>query len=359
MATDEIDTITISKLSDALADPDSVLIYREAKLQYDALLQFGKDQDIDLKLFYRNLFESATKELEDYQRFKLLHLCFAYKRRWMVLRFLDDLDEKVFEWVRPLRKVIKERGRDTLFDSASVEGGEEEESGHRSRPQAPRLSQVHQTSYVTNTGTFDSERVEQEITPTTTQTPTKPKEPYFIIPTLSLAYPTQFFTAYASQVTLTHLTVPHLLSCPAILLVSLSPCLWPTLQSRIRQDWEQMKVDAQDAEAWTCFFEHLLQNEAKLFDNCFRRPVLGPDVRAAYDGDDLDMWLKKWFANRQMDGLKERGVEARRQIMAGRMAVDGLDDVEPTEKGKGGAETSAKSNRIAAFRTNTRVTWCF
>lgn len=352
------DNVTLPKLGDALADPEPMLIYREAKLQYEALIQQRREKEVDLMKHYRTLFEVATKELREDQRFTLLQLCFAYKRRWMVLRFLDDLDEHMFDWVVLLRTVVSERGKDSLFDGKRAE----EEGGRKSKPQVRKRSRVHQKSRANDAGPSNSGRVGQDITAMSTLTPmpkpTKQQAPYFLISTLSLAYPTQFFTAYASLAPLSHFTIPHLLSCPAILPITLSPSLWPALESRIRKDWGRLDVGSCGSEEWTCFFEHLLRSEEKLCDHCFRRPVLDPDVRGGYDAADLDMWLRKWFGNRQMAGLKERGMKARREINAGASVVLFMDDGEDDgEEGGGGGMEIDREDETATPRKKMRVRW--
>ncbi|KAF1945814.1 hypothetical protein EJ02DRAFT_451227 [Clathrospora elynae] len=133
-------------LGDALVLPEPDLVFGEAKLQYETLLAASIGQRVDLALHYRTLFQSATKDLEEGVRLRLLHLCFAYKRKSTILRFMDDLDEEMMKWFGGIEEVVRGARRDSLFDGSTTA---EKESG-----------------------------------------------PHFVIPTLCLAYASEFVTAF-------------------------------------------------------------------------------------------------------------------------------------------------------------------
>ncbi|KAF1848471.1 uncharacterized protein K460DRAFT_75210 [Cucurbitaria berberidis CBS 394.84] len=286
------DSDNIPRLSEALADPELELVYREAKLQFESFLcdHTALGERVDLMLHYRNLFEAATHHLgEDYQ-LMLLHLCFGYKRQRTIVMFLDYLDEKAFTWASTLKTVVKERGRDSLFDELAAK--EKELEQQVSQPQTRGQSVA-----------------ERDIT--TEATPKKQQGPYFVIPTLCLAYPADFCTAFASQAPIERLTVPNLLACPAMLLIDFSPLTKNKLRAELLNE-EKLIAEVKQRESWVSFFDHLLKGQERLLDHYFRRPALKEE--SAYEEEDLDMWLMKWLGNRQMSGLKEKGEQVEKGV---------------------------------------------
>ncbi|KAF2240792.1 hypothetical protein BU26DRAFT_525700 [Trematosphaeria pertusa] len=163
--------------------------------------------------------------------------------------------------------------------------------------------------------------------------PTKQPGPYFVIPTLPIAFPSQFFSALASYVPITHLTVASMLSYPSAYLLAVSSGLKGVLRSKLPNFWkDQGPVDAEEEALWTTFFDHLLRGrEMLIMRNGAELPV---DEGDGYGHMDLEMWIAGWLAERQMKGMREKGLEEKARIRSsmGEIAAAG-DEIEEGEDG--------------------------
>ncbi|KAL1597121.1 hypothetical protein SLS60_008703 [Paraconiothyrium brasiliense] len=187
-------------LGSALATPASSLIYTEAQRQYSALVKTSSQSArltcwrVDLQRFYQLQFERATTELDTTQTEKLMTICFAYKTRSLVLCYLDCLFDDdgapLTDWVRAVRDVVQRCGRDGMEAAEDVVVEVSQDAGS--------------SRSATATATPDAQPASELDLPT------------FTIPTLPLAYPTQYFSAWAQHVPVSHLTLGGLLSQPAV-----------------------------------------------------------------------------------------------------------------------------------------------
>ncbi|KAF2203892.1 hypothetical protein GQ43DRAFT_228721 [Delitschia confertaspora ATCC 74209] len=382
-------TGSFPQLSEALTQTEPQLLYGEAHRQFEllraqGLLQYrrsvfpidktdgagdggskaGGEPKLSLSLYYRNLFEDATKELDEQLKWKLLAICFAYKTKERVLHFLELVGLEKFHWVGVLHSVVRERGKASITEveqvtllRVPVEGDAEMEDhneleglrnvspmsavvcrplkmwakGSPSRcgyfsEEAQRkvaLQQHHHTIrriYTTplpihsKSASPPSTRpfTNAQKCPTSARTPSPRPNPFFIVPTLQLAYPTPFFQTLATLSPLRRFENPeHILYHPAAMLLSLSPNLTATLRATLPNfyRWEGSWL-VTEKETWKALFAHLLEGKAGL---------INPDGEWVREGNeevdmeglekvDLMAWLALWRGERQNVGNKRGGL---------------------------------------------------
>lgn len=269
----------LPSFGEAIAQIEPTILY-EAKRQFELLNQPQRNQmgtvsartsgrQVHLSLYYRNVFEMATEQLSDDLKIKLLHICFAYKTRARVFSYLEMLDPKKHAWVDELKRVVRERGRDTVF--AEVEGvnkpGTRKE--HVKRAAGKVINELEPPSDVEKllTGPFGGWG---SLAPPARSTPGGPLRTCFLIPTLSLAFPAQFFQALQCYGPAKRLDVFSLLLHPAAYLLALSPFIKDVIRANLPTFWQDparrrlSTGTVNTKEAWEAFFEHLLQGAAKL-----------------------------------------------------------------------------------------------
>ena len=337
------------------------LIYIEAKRQYEALLRMRDSptndstttrvtrQQTDLSLYYRNLWEIATRNLDELQKIRLRHVCFAYKSRKQVLQFLELLDGE-FEWAVELRGCVEECGWDSGFE----EDGVRENSTVQdlsSTSTAPRLEGALTES--SSNKLFESEHL----------SPRRQQRNYFIIPTLPIALPTAFCSALGSQGAIDRLTASHILAHPAALLLNLSPGLKSLLRDNLPDFWKDIRTTPprlptpdpascrasislekhQEEGEWIALFEHLLAGQHRLVQ-CNGEEIEVADEDEGYGLTDLGIWIAGWLGVRQgaldtkmKGGVGKRKVEKKRKRTRTKLSVVG--GARAHEDGRGTAST--------------------
>ncbi|KAF1963483.1 hypothetical protein CC80DRAFT_6822 [Byssothecium circinans] len=305
-------------MGEALTIVEPHTIYPEAKRQYEAsLLDESRPNDtssgilsFDLSRFYRMLFNEATRDLNNTHKSMLQHVCFAYKTKSKVMEFLDALDTEMCPWAEGLLGFVREFGRDTNFRDG---GGAVELDGEV-------VSGVSDDLGV-KTSRTESEAARSLPSPPPSQdTPVRSfqvQKPYFIIPTLPLAIPAEFFSSLARYAPVESLNVETLLSYPSALQLALSDEIKEQLKKNLPDFWKPKPslrhghAYREEKKAWKAFFGHLMVNEFRIFTRKDGR--LGDD-RGGYTMVDLSLWLARRHADRVVVGTSEQGWELRRRL---------------------------------------------
>lgn len=354
----------------ALAQPNPELVYSEAKCQYEALVAARTGtgatkfhatrslQDIHLPLYYRSLFEEATNHIGDRLQWRLLTVCFAYKVKDRVLEYFSLLGSNSgYEWATQLREIVDSRGRDSAFDGSgdlAISRVEEEESKELDPTPAENDNRAGRHSY----GLRSLSHRPKDAQSTTENAKTKPnprkktENPYFIIPTLPLAFPKLFFIMFFHSCPISNFTPSDLLSHPAATQLDLSITLEATItrdastsndfvrgtsekenQPPQQGDAPGTTTDDDDADhqdRWDDFFSHILQTQEQLFNpDDLGRMERDADVqREGYEEIDLEMWCAQWRARRQSATMSEIGRQEMTRLKAERGTVDEIEDSE-------------------------------
>ncbi|KAJ4346596.1 uncharacterized protein N0V89_010527 [Didymosphaeria variabile] len=217
--------LDLPPLGTALATPAGPLIYAEAQRQYAALVRTSAQTArltrwrVDLGRFYQVQFETATKDLDAGQKEKLLVVCFAYKTRERVLCYLECLfdDEGCRFWVgKGVREIVLRAGRDSLFDTPDTDSANETDSQDGQDAVSPPTT--HSSAYAN---------------PDSQPAASGRSIPTFTIPTLPLAYPTAYFSAWAMHVPIPHLTLGSFLTQPAVYGLALSRRISELLRANV------------------------------------------------------------------------------------------------------------------------------
>ncbi|KAF2108689.1 hypothetical protein BDV96DRAFT_256952 [Lophiotrema nucula] len=314
--TEDVDDLP--PISKALAELNSETMYREAHRQYTFLN--GRRQnalggeargpnnlssDIKLASYYQRQFDEATDALDEWEKHKLLTICFAYKSRAGVLQYLKLLEGSQWEWVPLFTNLVVNYGVDSAFVAASQQLSIPSDVR---TPSTRAKRRAHFKKAIPETATFTTVSIHPR--------------PYFVIPTLPLAFPTRFFAALVQLAPIQQLTIPRLLSYPAVLQLALYHPLKEYLGSNLPSYWIR-KLPSNAGEehpefrSWITFFDHLLDGNEILWPVSSTRQnqnrIAGDFVEAGrgdgYDEEDLKMWLAGWRADRQSVGMKEKGEE--------------------------------------------------
>jgi hypothetical protein len=150
-------------------------------------------------------------------------------------------------------------------------------------------------------------------------TPAQTQKPYFIIPTLPLAVPADFFSALALQGPLESLNVEQLLIYPSALQIALTDEMKEDLFADIPDFWKPKKAMRHgtayknEKREWRALFRHLLQGESRL--------VTPNDGKLEHDADgynvvDLSLWLAGWMAHRVAATTSVQGCDLRKKLRA-------------------------------------------
>lgn len=376
----------LSRLGEAIAVVNPDVLYYEAKRQFEALqrAQHGHDtpatpvrvtrQQSDLSLYYRSLYENVTTKLNELEKIQLLWICFAYKTKARVLQFLSYLDGDTHPWAGPIARVVIEHGTDSAFEqtgaSANDEHSEGEEAekvpGYEPLSASKTQSLVDQTAKELSSGLttdqtaptplsslqlpYVGSRSVQPISSTTTTSSLAKKRSYFIIPTLPIAFPAAFFTAYGSQAMVRHITVPHILCHPSAYLLALSPPLKSMLRENLPNFWKPntsqgtshtSEAEVAEEASWSAFFDYLLKGSEKLV----RRNGEEVDIEGdGYTQTDLELWVAEWMADRQKKGNTEKGLKERARI---RLSGNGA-------RQKSASESQSKQTSPKAHKERSR-----
>jgi hypothetical protein len=327
----------LPSLGGALTEVHADLILHEAKRQYEALLQMRHRRNeemrstrgqtrVDLPKYYRKLFDSATETLDQWEKHRLLTICFAYKTKARVLQFLDFVDDADFPWRPALANVVQDSARDTAFgdvigakEGFTSCGGDGVDSGDSMDSGSPDHSREDCTTAYGSCSRADIL-----------------EGAYFVITTLPLAFPAKFFSAVASHAPIGSLTVQSILSYPCVMTLSLSEDLRRILRSKFlnlqKHDlltdrllkYTQIHQPAKEGEveaSWLSFFECLVDNTQRLTLADGSELVID-DEEGGYELEDLGMWLAAWVADRQNVGIKEKGQETLLRMKLGIGSAD-------------------------------------
>lgn len=266
------DIDNLASLADALSTLDSVPMYTEARRQYETLGEEstdGNDKDSTaggshLQHFYATLFECATEHLDWEQKMKLLTICFAYKTRSRVLCFLELVDPKSVAWRDPLKDVVERAGRDTMFPDAPAQRPTPTPKPAPSLKAARKRLQRRNPNGASFTETNPSAAGYPAPAQQPDQAATNPADstPFFIIPTLPLAFPVHYLNAWATHIPLPKLTVESLFRQPVAYCLAVSTHVEGMLRSRIPDaSWSACEdTPSRHGE----FFEYLLRGASKL-----------------------------------------------------------------------------------------------
>ncbi|KAF2640065.1 hypothetical protein P280DRAFT_480558 [Massarina eburnea CBS 473.64] len=299
----------------AIAEPQ--VIFPEAKRQYEALLQEQVSDNhndtspaIDVSRFYRTHYKVATRDLDEEQKAMLQHVCFAYKTKSRVLEFLDLLEPEICEWAEPLMAFVKEFGRDTNFA--------DEEDGVDTAAAASGVENMEKsTAFIAQAALSLPSPPVSSDPPMNPMAPQLVLKPYFIIPTLPLAIPADFFSSLGHHAPIGHLDVQSLLTYPSALQIAFTNELKDKICTATSEFWKPTKALRHGAgyrkskKSWKAFFRHLMEGEFRLVTR--RDGMLGHD-RDGYTMTDLNLWLARWVADRMTTGTSEFGVQLRETL---------------------------------------------
>ncbi|KAF2195442.1 hypothetical protein K469DRAFT_12421 [Zopfia rhizophila CBS 207.26] len=379
-------------MGEALAEIFLDLIYHEAKLQFDALKseqptvaktaitpfaavttnnsrrpnsavakkssenvvtsikdpkELVPQTEINLSEFYQNLFDNATKELNDGLRYRLLTICFAYKTKENIERFLLLLSGG-FPWVGVFRAIIRGRAYDSAFEElgaawdagigdVGLDGQEpdvememEVDTGdhtidplvtfklqHMAKKAQQLLKSLEEKTRSTGYGSLPGFICQARTSISNCVKAFRPgssgrpvmvvdaAKPYFILPTLPLAFPTVFFNSLATHAPLKSLNLPNILSCPAALQLALSASLVETMYST---HFSYCNGASRQESEWSCFLDHLMDGKLGILLPD-KELLLFDEDEGGYGEMDLEMWLAAWKGARQSLGVREKGQE--------------------------------------------------
>lgn len=256
-----IDTLTVNHtvpLATAISTPPPFdIIYGEAEHQlcYFVSIFPRKSQIPSLRTYYRDLFINATTDLSDEIRVNLLIICLAYKTRDAVLAFLSLITED-YSWASVLAELVEEKGRDSTGLAGSV--GQSIHTSKEARPPAATSNKADKTAskpaeiapaklslqfesqthaahspncLPTSTKYPPQPRTQPAVPSSAPPTPPTPQArhpaspattPFFILPTLPLAYPSLALYIWALFAPTPSLTLSAFLAHPSTPLLSLS-----------------------------------------------------------------------------------------------------------------------------------------
>ncbi|KAF2877863.1 hypothetical protein BDV95DRAFT_4827 [Massariosphaeria phaeospora] len=277
----------IPPMGAALAVLEQELVYNEAKMQHEALIGNGDVRATrgqgDISRYYRDKFDRATNNLEEAHKRLFLTVCFAYKTVANVLYFLDLFHGHEHPWISAFKTITKAHGKDSNFSDTAIEG-------------------------------------------VTLETRC---EPYFIVSTLPLAFPSEFFTALSTLGPYEALKSANLLRYPSALLLANSASVNALLSANLAHfsertplpesvlDPADQTTPATSGDKWSAFFNHLLGYRARGLLILPDGNELAMDDGTGYDEADYEMFCAAWRAQRQMAGLREKGQALRLMLQLG------------------------------------------
>ncbi|KAF2477917.1 uncharacterized protein BDR25DRAFT_348221 [Lindgomyces ingoldianus] len=328
-APDFVLTLTV-RLSDlAVKSPATEMPFISPKGSHIA----ASYKQINLSQYYRDLFDNATKALDPWQKLQLLTICFAYKTKERILYFLDLLESKAFRWITTFKHIIHDRAKDTAFESSR-----------------PKQHDINTLPDVNPNSPYSLRSKNLAVKATPAKQPTS----YFILPTLPLAFPTHFFTAFVSHAPLSALTLPSILSCPAATQLALSDPLRELLQSFQPNFWKP--ATQVQKKSWAAFFVHLQHSRKETLCLSNGGDFQVDNGEVGYSKIDLEMWLAGWKAERQTSfgGGDDVLVEKRapvKQAAVVKNAAGSKRKVEWKEFNNGDGGQAAESEKIVALNT--------